>query len=97
MAATLLTTAPVLGLTPTDLGSIVDELHAYHAIFSLPACPARAAGVAGHLSLQGLLLDIPCTSIEPVMLHLCGADRNAVRTLQSFVSISARDDAPILV
>ncbi len=29
---TLLTTAPMLDLTPTDLDAIMDELHAYHAM-----------------------------------------------------------------
>jgi SRSO17 transposase len=43
-----------------------------------------------------LLLDIPRKSIEPMVLRLRGADRNAVRTLQQFVSIGAWDDAPIL-
>ena len=34
MDTRLLTTAPVLDLTPPDLDGIVDELAAYHASFS---------------------------------------------------------------
>lgn len=43
-----------------------------------------------------MLLAIPRTSIAPMVLHLHGADRNAVRAVQQFVSESAWDDRPIL-
>lgn len=95
MDTTMLTTAPVLDLTPTDLADIMDELHAYHAIFS-PLFARREQRDWAATYLHGLLLDIPRKSIEPMVLHLRGADRNAVRTLQQFVSIGAWDDAPIL-
>jgi SRSO17 transposase len=95
MDTTLLTTAPVLDLTPTDLDSIVDELHAYHAIFS-PLFARREQREWAATYLRGLLLDIPRKSIEPMVLHLRGADRNAVRTLQQFIAIGAWEDGPIL-
>lgn len=95
MDTTLLTTAPVLDLTPTDLDSIVDELHAYHAIFS-PLFARREQREWAVTYLHGLLLDIPRKSVEPMVLHLRGADRNAVRALQQFVAIGAWDDGPIL-
>lgn len=95
MDTTLLTTAPVLDLTPTDLDSIVDELHAYHAIFS-PLFARREQREWAATYLHGLLLDIPRKSIEPMVLHLRGADRNAVRTLQQFIAIGAWEDGPIL-
>ena len=95
MDTTLLTTVPMLDLTPTDLDALMDELHAYHAIFSpLFARRERRAWAATYL--HGLLLNIPRKSIEPMVLQLFGADRNAVRTLQQFVSIGAWDDGPIL-
>jgi SRSO17 transposase len=95
MAVTLLTTTPVLDVMPTDLASIMDELRACHAIFS-PLFARREQREWATTYLQGLLLDIPRTSIEPVVLHLRGADRNAVHTLQQFVSIGAGDDGSIL-
>lgn len=95
MDTTRLTTAPILDLTPTDLDGIVDELHTYHAIFS-PLFARREQRAWAQTYLHGLLLDIPRKSIEPIVLHLRGADRNAVRTLQQFVSIGAWEDGPIL-
>jgi len=95
MHTTMLTTALVFDLTPTDLAGIMDELHAYHAIFS-PLFARREQRDWAATYLHGLLLDIPRMSIEPMVLHLRGADRNAVRTLQQFVSIGAWDDGPIL-
>lgn len=95
MDTTLMTTAPVLDLTPTDLAGILDDLHAYHAIFS-PLFARREQREWAATYLHGLLLDIPRKSIEPMLLHLRGADRNAVRTLQQFISVGAWDDPPIL-
>jgi SRSO17 transposase len=46
--------------------------------------------------LHGLLLEIPRKSIEPMLLHLRGADRNAVRAVQQFLGEGAWDDATIL-
>ena len=90
-----LTTAPVLDLTPGDLDGILDELRAYHAQFSpLFFRPEQRAWAATYL--HGLLLDIPRKSIEPMILHLRGADRNAVRAMQQFVGDGAWDDTAIL-
>lgn len=95
MDTTLTMTAPVLDLTPTDVAGILDQLAAYHAIFS-PLFARREQRDWAMTYLHGLLLDIPRKSIEPMVLHLRGADRNAVRTLQQFISIGAWDDGPIL-
>ena len=90
-----LTTAPVLDLTAGDLDGILDELRAYHAQFSpLFFRPEQRAWAATYL--HGLLLDIPRKSIEPMILHLRGADRNAVRAMQQFVGDGAWDDTAIL-
>src|SRR5215213_6508820 len=91
----VMTTAPLLDLTPQDLDAILDELHVYHASFS-PLFQRREQRAWSETYLHGLLLDIPRKSVEPMLLHLRGADRNAVRTLQQFVSIGAWDDAPSL-
>jgi SRSO17 transposase len=88
-------TAPLLDLTPQDLEHILDELDAYHAIFS-PLFARREQRVWAHHYLHGLLLELPRKSVEPMVLHLRGADPNAVRTLQLFVSASAWDDHAIL-
>jgi SRSO17 transposase len=88
-------TAPVLDLTPGDLDAILDELQAYHAIFSpLFRRPEQRAWSQDYL--QGLLLEIPRKSIEPMVLHLHGADRNTVRAMQQFLGEGAWDDATIL-
>jgi SRSO17 transposase len=91
----LTTTAPVLDLTPGDLDSILDELRAYHAIFS-PLFRRPEQRVWSQDYLHGLLLEIPRKSVEPMVLHLHGADRNTVRAMQQFVSEGAWDDAAIL-
>jgi SRSO17 transposase len=89
------TTAPVLDLTPGDLDTIVDELHAFHAIFS-PLFGRAEQRTWSQDYLHGLLLSIPRKSIEPMVLHLHGADRNAVRAMQQFLSEGAWDDGAIL-
>src|SRR6266540_2144738 len=91
----LTTTAPVLDLTPQDLDSILDELGAYHAIFS-PLFQRREQQAWSLDYLHGLLLELPRKSIEPIVLHLHGGDRNAVRAMQQFLSEGAWDDTVIL-
>ena len=90
-----LTTAPVLDLTPHDLEGILDELAAYHAIFS-PLFARREQREWSQAYLHGLLLELPRKSIEPMVLHLRGADRNAVRAMQQFLSDGIWDDQAIL-
>lgn len=92
---TLLTTAPRLDLTPQDLDSILDDLHVYHASFS-PLFQRREQRAWSETYLHGLLLDIPRKSVEPMLLHLRGADRNAIRAVQQFVGDGPWDDTPIL-
>jgi len=88
-------TVPVLDLTPGDLDTILDELCAYHAIFS-PLFRRPEQRTWSHDYLHGLLLTIPRKSIEPMVLHLHGADRNAVRAMQQFLSEGAWDDRAIV-
>lgn len=88
-------TAPVLDLTPQDIDTILDELRAYHTIYS-PLFQRREQRECSEQYLHGLLLDIPRKSIEPMMLILKGADRNAVRAMQQFLGEGAWADAAIL-
>ncbi len=88
-------TAPVLELTPHDLAGLLDELRTYHAIFS-PLFERREQRAWSQEYLHGLLLELPRKSIEPMMLALRGADRNAVRAMQQFLSEGAWDDRAIL-
>jgi SRSO17 transposase len=88
-------TAPVLDLTPQDIDGLLDELRIYHAIFS-PMFKRPEQRAWSQTYLQGLLLELPRKSIEPMMLALRGADRNAIRAMQQFVSEGAWDDSAIL-
>jgi SRSO17 transposase len=91
----MIDTAPVLDLTPQDIDGLLDELRIYHAIFS-PLFKRPEQREWSQTYLHGLLLELPRKSIEPIILALRGADRNAVRALQQFVSEGAWDDRAIL-
>jgi len=88
-------TAPTLDLVPEDLEDLLDELHAYHAIYS-PLFQRREQREWSEKYLHGLLLELPRKSIEPMVLALEGANRNAVRAMQQFLSEGAWDDEVIL-
>jgi len=88
-------TAPVLDLTPQDIDGLLAELRIYHAIFS-PLFKRPEQREWSQTYLHGLLLELPRKSIEPMMLALRGADRNAIRAMQQFVSEGAWDDCAIL-
>jgi len=88
-------TAPVLDLTPQDVDTIIDELRAYHTIYS-PLFQRREQRAWSEQYLHGLLLTIPRKSIEPMVLTLKGADHNAVRAMQQFVGEGTWDDTAIL-
>jgi len=88
-------TAPTLDLVPEDLEALLDELHAYHAIYS-PLFQRREQREWSEKYLHGLLLELPRKSIEPMVLALQGANRNAVRAMQQFLSEGAWDDDAIL-
>jgi SRSO17 transposase len=88
-------TAPTLDLVPEELEDLLDELHAYHAIYS-PLFQRREQREWSEKYLHGLLLELPRKSIEPMVLALEGANRNAVRAMQQFLSEGAWDDEVIL-
>lgn len=83
---------PAVNLAPRDVEGLLDELRAYHASFS----PLFARAEQRHWALQylqGLLLDLPRKSIEPMALAL--PDGN-IRAMQQFIGEGAWDDAAIL-
>jgi SRSO17 transposase len=77
--------APVMQPPPQALDNLVEELRAYHAIYS-PLFQRREQREGADKYLRGLLLEIPRQSIEPMALALEGANAKAVRTLQLFIS-----------
>ncbi len=88
-------TAPTLELTPQDVAGLVEELRAYHALYA-PLFQRQEQRDWSAQYLRGLLLDLPRKSIEPMVLALVGADRNAVRGMQQFLSAGPWDDDAIL-
>jgi SRSO17 transposase len=88
-------TAPTMELKPPDIDRLVDELRAYHAIYS-PLCQRREQREGAEKYLHGLLLEIPRKSIEPMGLALEGAHGTAVRTLQWFISAGTWGDETLL-
>ena len=88
-------TAPALELRPQDLGTLLGELRAYHAIYS-PLFQRREQREWSARYIHGLLLELPRKSIEPMVLALDGVNRNAVRAMQQFLSEGAWDDDAIL-
>lgn len=92
---TTIETAPVMDLRPQDVEDLVDELQAYHAIYS-PLFQRREQRQWSADYLRGWLLEMPRKSIEPMVLSLHGADRNAIRAMQQFVGEGAWNDTLIL-
>jgi SRSO17 transposase len=88
---TPLETAPAMELPPQAMVNLVEELRAYHAIYS-PLFQRRAQREGAAKSLHGLLLEIPRQSVEPMVLALAGPHAKAVRTLQLCLSEGAWDD-----
>jgi len=85
MTETTIETDPEMNLEPQDIDSLVDELREYHAIYSPLFC-RREQRERAEEYLNGLLLDIPNESIEPMILAQEGTDPNAVRSMQRFIS-----------
>jgi SRSO17 transposase len=92
---TAIETAPVMDLRPQEVEHLIDELQAYHDLYS-PLFQRREQRYWSAEYLRGLLLAMPRKSIEPMMLRLHGADRNAIRAMQQFVGEGAWNDEAIL-
>ena len=81
----LIETTPKMDLAIQDIAHLVEELRAYHAIYS-PLFQRREQREAAHSYLQGLLATLPRKSIEPMVLAVDGVAPKAVRAMQSFIS-----------
>jgi hypothetical protein len=79
MNPTIDTTA-VMDLTARDLEDLVEALHASHTLYS-PLFQRREPREQAATDLQGLLLELPRKSIEPLVLALEGAKSHAVRAM----------------
>jgi SRSO17 transposase len=88
-------TVPTLDLTPQAIDGLAEELRGYHAIYS-PLFRRREQREWAEKSLQGLLSELPRKSVEPMVLALEGANANAVRTMQLFLSEGAWEDDILL-
>ena len=86
---------PEMNLESQDIDHLLDELQEYHAIYSPLFCRREQRERSG-VYLNGLLLNIPSKAIEPMVLALDGADPNAIRAIQHFISEGAWDDEVIL-
>ena len=91
----LIETAPKMDLAIHDIEHVVEELRAYHAIYS-PLFQRRAQRDAAHTYLQGLLATLPRKSIEPMVLAVDGVVPKAVRAMQSFMSEGMWSDERLL-
>src|SRR6266568_8818583 len=91
----LIETTPKMDLTIQDIEPLVEELRAYHAIYS-PLLQRREQREAAHSSRQGLLATLPRKSIEPMVLAVDGVAPKAVRARQSFISAGQWNDERLL-
>lgn len=88
-------TVPVMKLEPQDLDNLLEELQQYHAIYS-PLFSRREQREQSAQYLQGLLLDISHKTIEAMVVAQQGADPNAIRARQHFISAGVWTDEIIL-
>src|SRR2546427_12162702 len=91
----LIETTPKMDVTIQDIEPLVEELRAYHAIYS-PLLQRREQREAAHSSRQGVLATLPRTSIEPMVLAVDGVAPKAVRARQAFISAGQWNDARLL-
>jgi len=91
----VIATVPEMNLTADDIEGVLDELHEYHATYS-PLFRRREQREWSEEYLQGLLVATPNKSIETMVLSMRGADPNAVRAMQQFISEGSWQDAAIL-
>lgn len=91
----LIETTPRMELSVHDIEPLVEELRAYHAIYS-PLFQRREQREAAHTYLQGLLAPLPRKSIEPMVLAVDGVAPTAVRAIQAFISEGMWDDGRLV-
>ena len=91
----LIETTPKMDLAIQDIAHLVEELRAYHAIYS-PLFQRREPREAAHASLQGWLATLPRKSIEPMGRAVDGGAPKAVRAMPSFSSAGPWHDERLL-
>src|SRR5438128_10384483 len=91
----LIETTPKMDLAIQDIAHLVEELRAYHAIYS-PLFQRREQREAAHSYLQGALATLPRKSIEPMVLAVDGVALRAVRAMLSFISEGQWNDERLL-
>jgi SRSO17 transposase len=91
----LIETAPKMDLAIQDIEPLVEDLRAYHALYS-PLLQRREQREAAHTYLQGLLAPLPRQSIEPMVLAVEGVAPKAVRAMQAFISEGTWQDERLL-
>ena len=77
------------------MAELRQDLAAYHVLYA-PLFQRREQREQSRFYLEGLLSDERRKSVERMVLHQRGADRNAVRTAQMFVGQGRWADAPLL-
>ena len=88
-------TVPSRVITKADVAALRQDLAAYHAIYA-PLFQRREQREQARFYLEGLLSEERRKSVERMVLHLRGADPNAVRTAQMFVGQGHWQDERIL-
>ena len=86
---------PSLNLAPRDVEAMAEELVAYHREFH-DQFQRREQREWSQFYQRGQLADIERKTVEPMVLALKGADRNAVRAGQHFISAGNLDDEATL-
>jgi SRSO17 transposase len=78
-----------------DIEALVEDLRAYHAMYS-PLWQRREQRDAAYTYLQGLLAPLPRKSIEPMVLAVEGVAPKAVRAMQACISEGTWEDERLL-
>ena len=91
----LIETTPKMDVAIQDIAPLVEDVRAYHAIYS-PLFQRREQREAAHTYLQGLLAPLPRQSIEPLVLAVEGVAPKAVRAMQSLISEGQWNDERLL-
>lgn len=88
-------TIPVMSLSLQDVNQLVEDLEEYHAIYS-PLFQRREQREWSSLYLQGLLLELPRKSVEPMVIALRGSNSHDIRAMQQFLGEGSWVDETIL-
>lgn len=88
-------TIPVMSVSLQDINQLVEELGEYPAIYS-PLFRRREQREWSSVYLQGLLLELPRKSVEPMVMALRGCHGNDIRAVQQFLGEGSWEDEAIL-